>query len=45
VKEIIIEDKNGAGRAKLGVRDNEASLTFLDAQGHPTAEVPAKAKP
>lgn len=45
VKELVIQDRSGAGRAKLEVRDNEPGLTFLDAHGRVTSEVPAKTKP
>ena len=44
VKELIVQDRSGAGRAKFEVRDNEPSLTFLDPHGRITSEVPAKSK-
>jgi hypothetical protein len=45
VKELILQDRTNMGRAKLEMRDNEPGLTFLDAKGRITAEVPAKTKP
>ena len=44
VKELILQDRSHTGRAKLEVRDNEPGLTFLDAKGRITSEVPAKTK-
>jgi hypothetical protein len=44
VKELILQDRTNTGRAKLEVRDNEPGLTFLDAKGRITTEVPAKTK-
>jgi hypothetical protein len=45
LKELILQDRSQTGRAKLEVRDNEPSLTFLDANGRITSEVPPKTKP
>jgi hypothetical protein len=44
VQELILQDRSHTSRAKLEVRDNEPSLTFLDGNGRITSEVPAKAK-
>jgi hypothetical protein len=45
VQELILQDRSHTGRAKLEVRDNEPSLTFLDANGRITSELPQKTKP
>jgi hypothetical protein len=45
VKELVLQDRTNTGRAKLEMRDNEPGLTFLDAKGRITTEVPAKTKP
>src|SRR5262249_33275860 len=45
VKEVVVQDRSQASRAKIEVRDDEAHLTFLDAHGHVTSELPVKTKP
>jgi hypothetical protein len=45
IKELVLQDRSQTGRAKLEIRDNEPSLTFLDANGRITSEVPPKTKP
>jgi hypothetical protein len=45
VNELILQDRKGASRAKLGVQDAEPGLTFFDPSGRVTSEVPAKVKP
>jgi hypothetical protein len=45
VKEVVVQDRSQASRAKIEVRDDEPRLTFLDAHGHVTSELPVKAKP
>lgn len=44
INELILHDRHGADRARLAVHDAEPSLTFLDAQGHVSSEVPPKMK-
>jgi hypothetical protein len=45
IQELILQDRSRTARARLEMRDNEPSLTFLDANGRIATEIPPKTKP
>jgi len=45
INELILHDQRGVNRARLAIQDAEPGLTFLDAQGRVSTEIPPKIKP